>query len=122
MSARAGYVVLAVRGELDVCTAAEAVRALMTLAAAGAWIIVDLSDLAFIDCNSLHQLASARARARRAGGDLLLASPQPLVLRLLYLTGLIDQRVVFTGVDEAVSGAGSAPLVRLMPQIDRRSA
>ena len=41
---RAGCVVIALRGELDVCTAAGVVSALTALAAAGARIIVDLAD------------------------------------------------------------------------------
>jgi anti-anti-sigma factor len=107
--ARAGCVVIALRGELDVCTAAVVVRALTALAAAGARIIVDLAELAFMDCYSLSQLMAVRAQARRAGGDLVLASPQPRVLRLLVLCDMVSRRLVFTGVDEAVSSAGSAP-------------
>jgi anti-anti-sigma factor len=107
--ARAGCVVIALRGELDVCTAAVVVRALTALAAAGARIVVDLAELAFMDCYSLSELMAVRAQARRAGGDLVLAGPQPVVLRLLVLRDLVSHRLVFTGVDEAVSGAGSTP-------------
>ena len=73
MSLRDGFVVIALRGELDVCTAASVVPAFMAPATSGAGIIVDLADLAFMDCSALRELASARAQARRAGGDLLLA-------------------------------------------------
>jgi len=38
-------------------------------------VIVDLADLAFIDCSSLGVLAGARERARLAGGDVLLNPP-----------------------------------------------
>ena len=82
-----GRAVVALRGELDICTAADAVCALTAAAASGSRIIVDLADLAFMDCSALRELVSARAQARRAGGDLLLAGPQPPVLRLLFLTG-----------------------------------
>ena len=84
-STRAGCVVIALRGELDVCTADDVVRALTALAEAGARIIVDLAELAFMDCYSLNQLMAVRAQARRAGGDLVLGGPQPIVLRLLVL-------------------------------------
>jgi anti-anti-sigma factor len=106
---RAGCVIIALRGELDVCTAADVVRALTALAAAGARIIVDLAELAFMDCYSLSQLTAVRAQARRAGGDLVLAGPQPAVLRLLVLCDMVSRRLVFTSVDEAVSSARSAP-------------
>ena len=108
-SARAGCVIIALRGELDVSTAADPVRALTALAAAGARIIVDLADLAYMDCYSLNQLMAVRAQARRAGGFLALAGPQPMVLRLLVVCDIVSHWPVFTSVDEAVSGAGSAP-------------
>ena len=108
-SIRAGCVVVALRGELDVCTAAGPLRALTELAAAGDRIIVDLAELAYMDCYSLNQLMAVRARARRDGGVLLLAGPQPRVLRLLVICDIASHWPVFTSVDEAVSGAGSAP-------------
>ena len=64
-SARAGCVVVALRGELDVCTAAGGLSALTALAA-GARVIVDLAELAFMDCYSLGEIMAVRARARRA--------------------------------------------------------
>jgi anti-anti-sigma factor len=108
-SARAGCVVVALRGELDVCTAAGGLSALTALAAAGARVIVDLAELAFMDCYSLNEIMAARAQARRAGGDLVLAGPQPIVLRLLVLCDVVSRGLVFTSVGEAVSDAGSAP-------------
>ena len=61
-----------------------------------------------MDCYSLSQLMAVRAQARRAGGDLVLAGPQPRVLRLLVLCDMAGG-LVFTSVDEAADGAGSAP-------------
>jgi anti-sigma B factor antagonist len=108
-SARAGCVVVALRGELDVCTAADGLSALTAPAAAGARVIVDLAELAFMDCYSLNEIMAVRTQARRAGGDLVLAGPQPIVLRLLALRGVVGHGLVFTSVDEAAGGAGSAP-------------
>jgi anti-anti-sigma factor len=113
-SARAGCVVVALRGELDVCTAADGLSALTAPAAAGAWVVVDLAELAFIDCYCLGEIMAVRVRARRAGGDLVLAGPQPAVLRLLVLWDVVSRGLVFASVDEAVSGAGSAPAALVM--------
>lgn len=113
-SARAGCVVVALRGELDVCTAAGGLSALTALAAAGARVVVDLAEVAFMDCHSLGEIMAVRAQARRAGGDLVLAGPQPVVLRLLVLCDVVSHELVFTSVDEAVSGAGSAPAALVM--------
>ena len=113
-NARAGCVVVALRGELDVCTAADGLSALTAPAAAGARVVVDLAELAFMDCYSLNQIMAVRAQARRAGGDLVLASPQPIVFRLLVLCDVVSRGLVFTSVDEAVGGAGSAPAALVM--------
>ena len=97
------------------CTAAGGLSALTAPAAAGARVIVDLAGLAFMDCYSLNEIMAARAQARRTGGDLVLAGPQPIVLRLLALCDVVSRGLVFTSVDEAVSGAGSAQAALVMP-------
>jgi anti-sigma B factor antagonist len=112
LSTRAGYVIVALRGEFDVSTT-DGLRALAAPAASGSPIIVDLAEVAFMDCFSLRGLVAFRARARRAGGDLVLAGPQPIVLRLLFLTDMISHCQVFASVREAVSSGGGGPPVPL---------
>jgi anti-anti-sigma factor len=115
-------VVIALRGELDVCTAADGLRELTALAATRAWIIVDLAELAYLDCYCLSELTGLRAQVRRAGGDLMLAGPQPVVLRLLVLCDIVIHWSVFTSVGEAVSSAGGAPAaVRHARRLPERS-
>jgi anti-sigma B factor antagonist len=109
MSLRGDYVVAALRGELDVCTASDIVSSIMASTAPGSGIVVDLADLSFMDCGSLRELVSARAKARLAGGDLMLACPQPIVLRLFFLTEMTNHWPVFASVEEAVSGSREAP-------------
>ena len=105
-----GRVVVVLRGELDVTDAARVAAALTDVAARERHIIVDLSGLEFIDSSGLAALARARKHARRAGGDLLLAAPQPSVLRVLSLTRLIEVFSVHTCVEEAVGSAGHSGL------------
>jgi anti-anti-sigma factor len=111
-SARAGCVIVALRGDLDVCTAEDGLSALT--APAGTRVVVDLAGLAFMDCYCLGKIMAVRAQARRTGGDLVLAGPQPTVLRLLVLCDAVSGGLVFTSVDEAVSGGWSAPAALLM--------
>jgi anti-anti-sigma factor len=84
-------------------------RALSAAAAPGSRVIVDLEGLAFIDCASLSAMVYAWKQARQAGGDLRLAAPQQLVLRLLSLTDLTGLLPVFASVDRAANGDGRSP-------------
>ena len=82
--------VVALRGELDVADAAAVAAQLTDAAARDRVLIVDLAGLDYIDSSGLAALACARAHARQAGGDLLLAAPQRQVQRILAITRLID--------------------------------
>jgi anti-sigma B factor antagonist len=94
------------RGEFDVTDAVSVAAALAALATRDAAIVVDLAGLEFIDSSGLAALAHARTQARRAGGDLLLASPQQQVLRILSITRLTDVFSVHASVSEAIESAG----------------
>lgn len=122
-----GCGVLGLRGELDISTAAELSGALAGVMSREQWVIVDLAGLSFLDCASVGVLARARERARRAGGDVLLAGACGEVARLLELTGWGE---VFAGAGPAAfsaglaavsarlagaSGAGSAPAGEAVP-------
>ena len=102
--ARTGYVVVALRGELDETNAAAAGRILMAAVAPQLRIIVDLAEVTFMDCRSVRELMSVRAQAQQAGGALLLAGLQPTVRRLLCHLDLVGLLPVFASADEAVSG------------------
>jgi anti-sigma B factor antagonist len=115
LSLHAGNVVVALRGDFDV-SRADGLRALVAPAASGSRIIVDLAEVAYMDCGSLRELAAFRAQARQAGGDLALAGPQPIVLRLLVITDMISRCQVFASVREAISGAAGAPSVPVRPE------
>ncbi len=95
---RGDHAIVCLRGELDVVDAAGLTVALAGVMASCPNIIIDLTDLEFIDCGGLWVPAGAREQARRAGGDLLLAAPQRLVLRVLALTGLADVFSVYASV------------------------
>jgi anti-sigma B factor antagonist len=98
---RPGQAVVGLGGELDVNDAAGVTLALAGVAASHPDIIIDLTGLEFVDCCGLWALTRAREQASRAGGGLLLAAPQQLVLRILALTGLADVFSVHGSVDQA---------------------
>jgi anti-sigma B factor antagonist len=96
-----GQVVVVLRGVLDVVDAVSVAAALAAVAAPEREIIVDLAGLAFMDSSGVAALVHGRKQARAAGGELLLAAPQPQVLRVLVLTRLTDVFHVCASVDEA---------------------
>jgi len=100
---RDGQIVVVLRGVLDVVDAVSVATALAAVAVRKRPIIVDLAGLAFMDSSGVAALVHARKRARLAGGELLLAAPQPQVLRVLTLTRLIDVFHVCSSVDEAAA-------------------
>jgi anti-anti-sigma factor len=97
-----GYAVVVLRGELDTTDAEDITAAVAALAAGGQQLVIDLENLDFIDCHAAAALLGARATARQAGGDVLLAAPHGPVLRLLTVLGV-------PGVHASVAAAaGSA--------------
>jgi anti-anti-sigma factor len=50
-------------------------------------LVVDVSDLTFCDSSGLKVLAELRDEANAAGCTLVLRSPQPIVRRVIELTG-----------------------------------
>jgi anti-anti-sigma factor len=106
-----GQVIVALRGALDVADAVSVAAALTAVAARQRDIVIDLAGLEFIDSSGVAALVRGRRQARYAGGELLLAAPQPQVLRVLTLTRLLDVFPVHASVAEAVGGAGRSPRV-----------
>jgi anti-sigma B factor antagonist len=98
----ADNLIVALRGELDLADAAEVTAALAAVAVGRRKTVVDLADLAFIDCRGAAALARAQRRVRQGGGDLLLAAPRPLVQRVFVLSRLIDVVSVHASVEQAI--------------------
>ena len=72
-------------GALDIATTP---RLAQTLREAEAQLVVlDLRELAFIDCSGVHVILDASSRARRLGRWLLLLRGQAHVERIFSLTG-----------------------------------
>ena len=96
-----GHAVVALRGELDLADAMAVAAALTAVAAREPGIIVDLAALEFIDSSGVAALARGRRQARQAGGDLILAAPQQVVMRVLATIRLADAFSVYDTVEEA---------------------
>jgi anti-sigma B factor antagonist len=80
--------VVSLRGELDIATSADLPERLVQIA--GSTVVVDLTDLSFMDSSGLSALMVARKRIGVDGNSLVLSRPQPRVLQVLEAAGLVD--------------------------------
>ena len=88
--------VVAVRGEIHVSTAPELGRRLGEATdAEGSALLLDLSEVEFIDSTGLGVLLNAQRRARRRGQGMALVCFNPTVLRLFEVTRLDDTFDIF---------------------------
>jgi anti-sigma B factor antagonist len=79
--------VIALSGELDVGTVPPFAAALQeALAAQATGLVVDLSEVTFIDSTALMTLLTTLRELNRRGGRLVLACSNPTVLRLFEVT------------------------------------
>lgn len=78
------------RGELDLATVPELEGWLEDLCRARADVVLDLSEVTFVDSCGLHVLLRARSRAGKAHIGLRLARPSRTVLRAIEAAGLSD--------------------------------
>ncbi len=85
---RAGETVLTLHGELDLFTQPVFAAALADLHSTSTTVVLDVSDLAFIDASTIGLILRERMLARRRGSDLTLRSPRQSLLRLLSLLEL----------------------------------
>lgn len=77
-----------VRGEVDLSTVSELATALEGVAERGD-VLLDLSQLDFIDASGLRALVQADRRLRHEGHRLVISEPPPMALRLLEITRLM---------------------------------
>jgi anti-sigma B factor antagonist len=107
---RDAHAVAAVRGELDVTNSVGAMSAIAALTARHQVVIVELSALEFMDCGALGALRRIQRLARQSGGDVLLAGPVAIVLRLLSLIGMDEVFGVHASADAAAASIAGSPV------------
>jgi stage II sporulation protein AA (anti-sigma F factor antagonist) len=92
-------------GEIDLSNADRLRSALAAMPAEGE-VVVDLSEVTFLDSTALNALVAGHLVRKRSGGSILLLNPRPFVDRVIELAGLDDIMIIRRG-------RGSEP-----PQLD----
>ncbi len=96
-------VVVKLSGRLDLLVAADVKQRLAQVVNEGfRLIVVDMSEVSFVDSSGLGALIGGLKAARLAGGDLRLASPGPQAQAMLELTTLHRVLKPYPNVTEAL--------------------
>lgn len=85
---RGSVVVVRVRGEVDTATAPQMGQAIDAQLARRRRVVLDLSEVEFMDLHGLAVLMRASRRTRVEGGSFAVDRPAPCVLRLFELVRL----------------------------------
>ena len=95
--------VIAVKGEIHSTTAPEFSERLNDAIAGGATaVVLDLTEVEFIDSTGLSVLLNGLRRITRAGGRMVIACANPTVLRLFEITRLDSTFEILASCDEAI--------------------
>ena len=102
IEAKDDYTVCRPKGELDAFTVSQFREALAELATTPR-LVIDLSEVPFIDSAGLGALIGGIRRTREQGGDVTVACNRATLIRLLRTTGFDRIVTVADTVDEAAA-------------------
>ena len=95
-----GYIVVWAHGEIDMATAPELMKEVgEAVRARPGRVIVDLTQVTFMDSTGLNALVRAK---HRADGEVRLVGPCEMVRKVLRLTGLEEVFPVHSTIEESV--------------------
>lgn len=97
-------VVVHVGGDLDVYTAPRLRETLAKALVDGRRLVLDLSEVHFIDSTALGVLVSALEQSQAAAGDLRLVLDDPYLLKIFHITGFDGMFSIYPEIADAVSG------------------
>ena len=95
--------IVAVTGELDMATAERLWERIEPLFAPGAVVVLDGTDMSFLDSSGLRVLLQAGRRATEQGAAFRLVAPQEAVRRVLDLTGTSGHLDTRADLDNALA-------------------
>lgn len=104
---RPTYLLVRLRGEIDLGTAPGLRERLFELLQPGVGLIVlDLSEVSFCDASGLGVLVGSHRRATRLGITLRLTALRPPIARLLHIHGLDRSLAIYPALSDALAWRG----------------
>jgi len=101
---RPGCRVIEVAGELDLAVADQLKSAIDAVGSGPEAVVIDLQHCEFIDSSGLAVILAAHNRFEESGRRLVACAPTHQVERILSITGLMDNGLVFSTVEAAAAG------------------
>jgi anti-anti-sigma factor len=105
---RDGVAIVKAQGYLDVTTRGELDELLTDARRQQNWVILDLTDVRFLDTSSVAVIVSHWKKLEARGGKLMLVGAQQRYIRALWITGLASRMSLYDDVETAIAAAGSA--------------
>jgi len=99
---RGGYAVVGVTGDVDYFTCEQFRRSLDTASDVHPRLVLDLTEMTFMDSAGLGELVRVWKKVSPAGGRVAVVCTNRIVLRLLGITGVDRVLDVFDSVEEAI--------------------
>lgn len=101
-----GWSLVRVAGEIDIASAPRLREELIRcITQRGPRVVLDLTDVAFLDSTGLGVIVGVLKRARTLDGDLRLVCPSPTIRRVFEITALDRTMPLGATVEDALAGA-----------------
>jgi anti-sigma B factor antagonist len=100
-----------IEGELDLAVAAQLDEVLTTAVEECKQVLVGLERCSFIDSSGIAVILRAHNRMQEDGRRLVVYAPTEQVLRVLSMTGLTGNGLVFDDAEQALAALGGPELV-----------
>jgi anti-sigma B factor antagonist len=97
-----------IEGELDLAVAGQLDEVLVAAAEQCEQVLVGLERCAFIDSSGIAVILRAHNRMQEDGHRLVVYAPTDQVLRVLSMTGLTSNGLVFDSAEEALAALGAS--------------
>lgn len=97
-----------IEGELDLAVAAQLDEVLTAAIEECDRVLVGLGRCTFIDSSGIAAILRAHNRMQEDGKQLVVYAPTDQVLRVLSMTGLTGNGLVFDSAEEALAALGEA--------------
>ena len=111
---RAGFIVVKVSGNLDLTSRDQFDQYLTQARRASPRLIIDMSEVTFMDTGCLAVIMGHYKRLSASGG-LILAGARYRPAKALWITGLAHQLPLYDSVDDAIAAGQEPPAGQELP-------